>query len=29
MKKCDVMAKILIHGLGDNGTSWDIVKKET
>ena len=29
MKKCDVMANILVHGLGDNGTSWDIVKKET
>ena len=29
MKKCDVMANILIHGLGDNGTSWGIVKKET
>ena len=29
MKKYDVMANVLIHGLGDNGTSWDIVKKET
>ena len=29
MKKYDVMANILIYGPGDNGTSWDIVKKET